>query len=204
MIAGYCSAGSPRCPDSTWAETAGFPGDHADALRALAAVVLPSELGADGLDRVAAAFGRWVREYRAGAEMDLGYGFTRIRRKPASPAPAYLQQLAELRPAQPRRRCGIAPRGGTSGSRIGEGDGTAANAGIAACRRRLMAFYFRSSDANDLTEWMRTPVGPSESFGPQPAALLLAQVEEWWFAGDWMLTRIAGLGRCVFCLTSAN
>src|SRR5271169_5000553 len=82
-----------------WAQTAAFPGVHADVLRALASVVLPSELGADGLDRAAADFARWVREYRPSAEMDHGYGFTRIRTKPASPAPAYLQQLAGLRSA---------------------------------------------------------------------------------------------------------
>ena len=44
-------------------------------------------------------FEQWVREYRPGTEMDHGYGFTRLRNKPASPAPAYLRQLEALRPA---------------------------------------------------------------------------------------------------------
>ena len=133
----------------SWAQTAGFPGEEQDVLRALAAIVLPSELGRDGADRVAADFGRWVREYRAGAEMDHGYGITRIRRKGPSPAPAYLQQLAELRPAlngdpASRRDAVLAA---LEQAKITELPRTPGSQHVAA---DLMAFYFRSSDANDL------------------------------------------------------
>ena len=82
-----------------WAQTAGFPAEQGDTLGALAAVVLPSELGATGIRDIARRFEVWVRDYRPGAEMDHGYGFTRLRTKPASPAPAYLRQLENLRPA---------------------------------------------------------------------------------------------------------
>ena len=134
----------------TWAQTAAFPGEQADTLRALAAVVLPSELGAAGLDRVAADFGRWVREYRPGAEMDHGYGFTRIRTKPASPAPAYLQQLAGLRAAllggdASSRRTAVL--GALEQAKVTDLPRTPGAQHVAA---DLMAFYFRSSDANDL------------------------------------------------------
>ena len=56
----------------TWAQTAGFPGKHADVLRELAAVVLPGVLGRERTDRVARQFEGWVRAYRPGAEMDHG------------------------------------------------------------------------------------------------------------------------------------
>ena len=52
-----------------WAQAANFPAGEADTLRALAAVVLPSEAGAPNAGQTAEAFIRWVRGYRAGAEM---------------------------------------------------------------------------------------------------------------------------------------
>src|SRR5579871_3238586 len=51
------------------------------------------------LGDLARRFETWVCDYRPGAEMDHGYGFTRIRNKPQSPAPAYLRQLDSIRPA---------------------------------------------------------------------------------------------------------
>jgi hypothetical protein len=126
-----------------WAQTAAFPGPHAGSLRALAGVVLPSELGSARLDAITDGFVRWVRDYRPGAEMDHGYGFTRLRNKPASPAPVYLRQLAELGPditaesvttALDQAKITDLPR--TPDGRHVAGD--------------LMAYYFRSSDANDL------------------------------------------------------
>src|SRR5260370_1480961 len=80
-----------------WAQTTTFPDKYGSTLRELAAVALPSELGRAGADRVAGQFERWVREYRSGADMDHGYGFTRVRSKPTAPAPVYLSQLEALR-----------------------------------------------------------------------------------------------------------
>ena len=54
----------------SWAQTAGFPGKQGDALRELAALVLPGSLGREGVVRVVERFERWMREYRAGAELD--------------------------------------------------------------------------------------------------------------------------------------
>jgi hypothetical protein len=62
----------------------------------LAATVLPESLGRAKTDAIALQFERWVQEYRAGAEMQTGYGTTRVRYKPASPAPSYLEQLEQL------------------------------------------------------------------------------------------------------------
>ncbi len=134
-------------PFRTWAQTADFPGDHHDKLRSLAAVVLPSELGDAHLEQTVAAFERWVREYRPGAEMDHGYGFTRLRSKPPSPAPAYLRQLRDLRLE------------GDAGARRAAVEAALVEANVTALPQTpdgkhvagdLMAFYFRSSEANDL------------------------------------------------------
>jgi hypothetical protein len=133
-----------------WAQAANFPANQDDALRALAGVVLPAELGTAGIDRTAEAFVRWVRGYRAGAEMDHGYGNTRLRSKGGSPAAGYLQQLEGLRAAllsgdpDSRRQAVTAA---LEQARITDLPRTPDGRHIAA---DLMAFYFRSSDANDL------------------------------------------------------
>jgi hypothetical protein len=133
-----------------WAQAANFPADQDDTLRALAAVVLPAELGAPGIDRTAEAFVRWVRGYRAGAEMDHGYGTTRLRSKGSSPAPVYLQHLESLRAAllsgdmDSKRQAVTAA---LEQARINDLPRTPDGRHVAA---DLMAFYFRSSDANDL------------------------------------------------------
>jgi len=126
-----------------WAQTATFPGAQAAALRALAHVVLPGELGAAGIDATADAFARWVRDYRAGAEMEHGYGFTRLRNNPQSPAPVYLRQLATLGPEMTAEAVAAA----LDDAKIAELPRTPDGRHVAA---DLMAFYFRSSDANDL------------------------------------------------------
>ncbi len=90
-----------------WAQ-AGFPGNREKELKELAAVVLPASLGRKATDAVADQFVRWVREYKPGAEMGPGYGNTRIRRTPASPAATYMAQLEQLAPAMTRSAIGDA------------------------------------------------------------------------------------------------
>ena len=127
----------------SWAETTGFPGEQAKTLRALASVVLPSELGAAGSDAVARQFEKYVREYRPGADTDHGYGFTRVVPKPPSPTRLYAEQLAAL----PSPLTAGAVRSALESAeikdipRIPNGKNVIAD---------LMSFYFRSSDANDL------------------------------------------------------
>src|SRR5689334_20208099 len=79
-----------------WAQTAVFPGAFDQALKELAATVLPASLGRQGTDAIADQFVRWVRQYRPGAEMQHGYGITQVRYKAPSPAPLYLTQLEQL------------------------------------------------------------------------------------------------------------
>jgi hypothetical protein len=133
-----------------WAQAADFPANQNDTLRALAAVVLPAELGARGIDRTADAFVQWVRGYRAAAEMDHGYGNTRLRMKGPSPAAAYLRHLEALRPAvlsgdaDAHRQAVISA---LEQAKITDLPRTPDGRHVAA---DLMAFYFRSSEANDL------------------------------------------------------
>lgn len=134
-------------PLRAWAQAPPLP---ADTLRALAGVVLPSELGAEGIARTAAAFEAWLRDYHAGAEMDHGYGFTRLRFKPPSPAATYARQLESLR--------AVLLAGDASAARAAVGtaleEAKVANLPQSPDGRHiagdLMAFYFRSGEANDL------------------------------------------------------
>lgn len=85
-----------RVPRLASAQTAAIGSADEARLRALAEVVLPTELGAAGRSEIVDQFLRWIRNYRADAEMDHGYGFTRLRRLPPSPALKYPAQLASL------------------------------------------------------------------------------------------------------------
>jgi hypothetical protein len=133
-----------------WAQAANFPADQNDTLRALAAVVLPSELGSAGIDRTAEAFVRWVRGYRAQAEMDHGYGNTRLRAKGASPAPAYLTHLESLRAALLSADMDAKRQAVTAALEQAKITDLPRNPDGRHVAADLMAFYFRSSDANDL------------------------------------------------------
>ena len=126
-----------------WAQEATFPGKYAPLLREIGAVVLPGELGRAGTDRVVERFESHVREYRPGAETDHGYGVTRLGGKPASPAPAYLRQLAALSLPVSAQSIAEALEAASVKElpRFAEGKHVAAD---------LMAFYFHGSDANDL------------------------------------------------------
>jgi hypothetical protein len=57
------------------------------ALRALAEVVLPSSLGADGRDEAVRKFVTWVRGYKARADRGHGYGNSQLS-PPTGPSPA--------------------------------------------------------------------------------------------------------------------
>lgn len=60
---------------------------HIATLRALAEVVLPSSLGADGRDEAVRRFVTWVRGYKAGADRGHGYGNSQLS-PPTGPSPA--------------------------------------------------------------------------------------------------------------------
>ena len=65
-------------------------------LRALAQAVLPSELGAAGLERAVTAFEQWLAGYKEGAEMLHGYGTGELHVTGPSPAVRWRAQLAAL------------------------------------------------------------------------------------------------------------
>ncbi len=74
-------------------------------MRAIAEVVLPAEIGADGFNRVSRGFTQWIAAYRPGVELVHPYGSTQIRQTPESPAGRWRQQLAALdRSARERHR----------------------------------------------------------------------------------------------------
>jgi hypothetical protein len=78
------------------AQTVPLSTEHVAQLHALAEAVLPQTLGMDGRRTVVADFQRGLIGYRAGAEMDAGYGFPRLRRTPPSPFGRYPSQLDAL------------------------------------------------------------------------------------------------------------
>lgn len=65
-------------------------------LRALAEVVLPGELGADGRERAVGALERWLEAYEPAFEMNHGYGTHEIAYGPPHPGPGWEAQLRAL------------------------------------------------------------------------------------------------------------
>jgi hypothetical protein len=129
-----------------------------DALLPIAEAVLPSELDASGRRDATAAFVRWVRNYKEGADTDHGYGNTRIRSTGPSPARNYPAQLAGLDDAA--RTGGAASfaaaaldarraivEGALAAAKVERLPGRPNGAHIAS---DLMAHYFHSSAAEDL------------------------------------------------------
>jgi len=133
-----------------WAQTATFPGNRQPVLKELAATVLPASIGAAGVDRIVQQFIRWVREYRANAEMQAGYGYPQVRYKPESPAPRYMAQLEALAsgalattdPATRRERLAAMLTEANIGNLPQAPDGKHIVSD-------LMTFYFMSPEAND-------------------------------------------------------
>lgn len=72
---------------------ASLPGD---ILRAVAAVTLPSELGAERRERVVAGFESWLAAYTPVAERVHGYGSQEITFGPPHPGPGWAAQLEAL------------------------------------------------------------------------------------------------------------
>jgi hypothetical protein len=68
------------------AQTTDFTPAQIATLRALAEVVLPSALGADGRDDAVRKFVTWVRGYKPGADRGHGYGNSQLS-APTGPSP---------------------------------------------------------------------------------------------------------------------
>jgi hypothetical protein len=126
-------------------------------LHEVGATVLPASLGAERVRGTVDMFVQWTRGYREGVAMAHGYGHPRLQKTGASPVPAYMMQLAALE-AEARAK------GGRWSSldldtRRALLDAALTKANVRALPPRpmgqhvvadLMAFYFRSSEANDV------------------------------------------------------
>jgi hypothetical protein len=135
--------------------TLGAPGET--TLEALASVVLPSELGRAGRAEVLSSFRSWLKGYQPGAELDHGYGHTRLQNSGPDPAVRYEAQLVALDRAARGEGKGLAELPAERQRALVADALTAA--GIDELPERpdgrhvaadLMAFFFRGSAANDL------------------------------------------------------
>jgi len=134
------------------------PALDAAVLAKLGDVVLPSELGADGVARVSRAFATWTANYRQDAELVHPYGSPNIRYTGESPAPRWREQLGALeRAARERHNRAFTAltreqrdelvRAALATERLDRlPDPLGANHVAVA----LMAYYFGSAEATDL------------------------------------------------------
>jgi hypothetical protein len=140
------------------AASAAFPVEHDAVFAAVAAAVLPTSLGRARVDAVARSFRTWVEGYREGAELDHGYGHTRLHSTGPSPAAAYGLQLAALdRAARADAGTGFESLAPERQKALLEA--ALSSAGIDELPERpdgghvaadLLAFFFRSAEANDV------------------------------------------------------
>jgi hypothetical protein len=131
--------------------------DAIAVLHEIAPTVLPAAIGAARIRETTEKFVAWTRGYREGVALAHGYGHPRLQKSGPSPVPRYVSQLATLE-AEARASGG---RWSTLDleSRRALLDAAFVAAGIRTLPQRpmgqhvvadLMAFYFRSTEANDL------------------------------------------------------
>ena len=123
----------------------------------IAATVLPESLGVTRVRATADRFVVWTRGYREGVALSHGYGHPRLQRSGASPVPTYIAQLAGLAADAGARGARWPPLDLETRRRLL--DASLAKANVRGLPPRpngqhvvsdLMAFYFRSSEANDV------------------------------------------------------
>lgn len=131
--------------------------DAVVVLRDVAATVLPASIGGDRVALVTERFVAWTKDYEEGVALVHGYGHPRIEKSGPSPVPDYVAQLAAIDAASRARgaQFGALPLE----TRRAILDEALKTAGVNTLPGRpqgrhvvadLMAFYFRSSEANDL------------------------------------------------------
>jgi hypothetical protein len=118
--------------------------------------VLPTTLGDIRVRSVTDKFVAWTRGYREGVALTHGYGHPRLQKSGPSPVPVYVAQLASLT-AESRAK-GTRWAALDADTRRALLDAAFVKAGVRNLPPRplgqhvvadLMAFYFRSSEAND-------------------------------------------------------
>jgi hypothetical protein len=130
--------------------------DAIAVLHEIAPTVLPASLGDKGIRSVTDRFVGWTRGYREGVALTHGYGHPRLQKSGPTPVPGYVAQLAALsREARARGQAWASIDLETRRTLL---DAAFTKAGVRALPGRpagqhviadLMAFYFRSSEAND-------------------------------------------------------
>jgi hypothetical protein len=128
-----------------------------DTLRQIAPTLLPSSLGSRGVATVVDGFAVWVRDYREGVPLAHGYGHPRLARTGPTPASRYITQLADLDAAAGDKGQKWAALDLESRRALLDASLSKANVRNLPGRPMgqhvvsdFMAFYFRSSAANDL------------------------------------------------------
>jgi hypothetical protein len=125
-------------------------------LHEIAPTVLPSTLGAAGVRAITDKFVAWTRGYREGVALAHGYGHPRLQKSGPSPVPGYVAQLSAL--ADEAKAKGARWTALDLDTRRALLDAAFVKAGVRNLPPRpagqhvvadLMAFYFRSSEAND-------------------------------------------------------
>jgi len=131
-----------------------------ETLDALGLAILPGELGDAESRRVVAGFRRWLDEYKEGAELNHGYGNSRLSFAGPTPATRWLPQLdaleaaAQKAHARPFAALSIEQRRALVREAVASDRGPAG--GIQAPDRAthvataLLGYFFTSSQATDL------------------------------------------------------
>ena len=142
---GAATAALPFRQVRLWAQPRELTAESIATLHEIAPTILPQSIGADRLRDIVDKFVVWTKGYREGVATAHGYGHPRLQKTGPSPVPRYNEQLAQLRKeiANPRAHL----------------DAAFTQAGVRNLPPRptgqhvvadLMAFYFRSSEANDV------------------------------------------------------
>ena len=130
--------------------------DAIATLHEIAPTVLPASLGAVRIRATVERFVAWARGYREGVALAHGYGHPRLQKSGRTPVPVYIAQLGALDRAA--RAKGAAWSALDVESRRAILDAAFTKAAVRGLPPRplgqhvvadLMAFYFRSSEAND-------------------------------------------------------
>jgi len=150
------SAAFPLHRVRVWAQVRELPPQAVAALHQIGAAVLPASIGEPRIRSVVDAFVAWTRGYREDVPLAHGYGHPRLEKTGPTPVPKYLTQLDALDRAA-RARGGPFETLDRESQRVLL-DRSLVTSGIRAMPPRpsgqhvvadLMAFYFRSSEAND-------------------------------------------------------
>ena len=139
------------------AQVRAFTPEAVGVLGDVAATVLPASLGADRVALIVDRFIAWGRDYEEGVALAHGYGDPKLVKSGPSPVPDYVAQLTAIEAAARGRggRFGTLPletrravlSDALTIAAVTELPGRPTGRHIVS---DLMAFYFRSSEANDL------------------------------------------------------